>query len=94
MLESLQNDPDTRDEVIRMIIDYEELPKSYIKLLSDLPDEELAETLITGYLSGDDHILLDPIPNFIFTRDLAVVINDHVVITKASKLARFRENFL
>lgn len=94
LLESLQHDPDTRDEVIRMIIDYEELPKSYIKLLSDLPDEDLARTLITGYLDGEDHILLDPIPNFIFTRDLAVVVNDHVVITKASKLARFRENFL
>lgn len=94
LLEALQHDPDTRDEVIRMIIDYEELPKSYIQLLGDLPDEELARTLITGYLQGDDHILLDPIPNFIFTRDLAVVINDHVVITKASKMARFRENFL
>ncbi|MCF8237165.1 MAG: arginine deiminase [Saprospiraceae bacterium] len=94
LLESLQHDRDTRDEVIRMIIDYEELPKSYVQMLSDLPDEELAKTLITGYLASDDHILLDPIPNFIFTRDLAVVINDHVVITKASKMARFRENFL
>ena len=94
LLESLQDDRETREEVIRMIIDYEELPKSYIQLLSDLPDEKLARTLITGYLEDDDHILLDPIPNFIFTRDLAVVVNDHVVITKASKMARFRENFL
>ncbi len=94
LLESLEHDHDTRDEVIRMIIDYEELPKSYIQLLSDLPNEELAKTLITGYLASADHILLDPIPNFIFTRDLAVVVNDHLIITKASKMARFRENFL
>ena len=94
LLETLQHDRKARQEVIELIIDYEELPSSYIKLLADLPDEELAITLITGYLADDDHILLDPIPNFIFTRDLAVVVNDHLIITKASKMARFRENFL
>jgi arginine deiminase len=94
LLEALQADKNTRDEVIAMIIDYEELPKSYIPLLQALDDEALAETLITGYLEKEDHILFDPIPNFIFTRDLAVTINDHVLITKAAKSARFRENFL
>lgn len=94
LLEALQADRATRDEVIEMIIDYEELPKSHISLLRALDDQQLAETLITGYLAMDDHILFDPIPNFIFTRDLAVTINDHVLITKAAKSARFRENFL
>ncbi len=42
----------------------------------------------------EDHIYFDPIPNFIFTRDIAVVIKDHVIITKAAKSARFRENLL
>ncbi|MCO6486489.1 MAG: arginine deiminase [Saprospiraceae bacterium] len=94
LIESLQADPETRTEVIRMIIDYEELPKSHIAILEGLDDHQLAETLITGYLPSDDHILFDPIPNFIFTRDLAVTIRDHVLITKAAKSARFRENFL
>lgn len=94
LLESIQADPETRLEVIRMIIDYEELPKTHQRLLEDLNDRELAETLITGYLASEDHILFDPIPNFIFTRDLAVTIKDHVLITKAAKTARFRENFL
>ena len=94
LLESLREDPVTRKEVINMIIDYEELPKSYFSLLHDLPNEDLAETLITGYLASNDLILFDPIPNFIFTRDLAVTINDHVLITKAAKSARYRENFL
>ncbi|MEO0341120.1 MAG: arginine deiminase family protein [Bacteroidota bacterium] len=55
---------------------------------------ELAELLITGYDREEDHILFDPIPNFIFTRDIAVAVNDHVIITKAAKEARFRENIL
>ncbi|MEL6987286.1 MAG: arginine deiminase family protein, partial [Bacteroidota bacterium] len=54
----------------------------------------LAEILITGYWEEEDHILFDPIPNFIFTRDIAVTINDHVLITKAAKSARHRENLL
>jgi arginine deiminase len=62
--------------------------------LFELPDERLANVLITGYLEEEDYILFDPIPNFIFTRDIAVTVNDHVIITKPGKAARFRENYL
>jgi arginine deiminase len=87
-------DQATKEWVIHEIVDYEELPKSTEKMLLDLPDEELADVLITGYLKDKDHILFDPIPNFIFTRDIAVTVNDHVIITKPGKEARFRENYL
>ena len=59
-----------------------------------MTNEKLAEVLVTGYLRKDDHILFDPIPNFIFTRDIAVTVKDHIIITKANKEARQRENFL
>ena len=94
LTEALAADADTKREVIEMIIDYEELPTNFIPLLSDLNDETLAETLITGRLAAQNHILFDPIPNFIFTRDIAVTVNDHILILKAAKQARFRENFL
>jgi arginine deiminase len=94
LLEALIADEDTKYEIIEMIINYEELPESYIQLLKTLPNEELADALITGHLVSQDLILFDPIPNFIFTRDIAVVVNDHVIITKAAKTARHRENFL
>lgn len=91
---AIKNDPETKEWVINEIVDYEELP-SYLKAkLMCLTDEHLAEVLITGYLKEEDYILFDPIPNFIFTRDIAAVVNDHVVITKPGKAARFRENFL
>ncbi len=94
LLEALGSNDETKEEMIKMIIDYEELPSKYKFLLEDLSDAELVKVLITGYLEKDDHILFDPVPNFIFTRDIAVTVNDHVIITKASKAARFRENFI
>ena len=91
---ALDSDDITKNEMIEKIIDYEELPQSYVHLLSNLSNEDLADTLITGYLISEKHILFDPIPNFIFTRDIAVTVNDHILILKAAKMARFRENFL
>jgi len=92
--EALAIDHRNREEMLDLIIDFEELPRRVLSQLNQLSNKSLAEVLITGYNPEEDHILFDPIPNFIFTRDLAVAINDHVVITKAAKEARFRENIL
>ena len=94
MLAAIQHDQDNKEWVIDQILLYEELPQNFRKHLKDLSDEELTDVLITGYDPKRDHYLFDPIPNFIFTRDIAVTINDHILITKASKEARYRENFL
>lgn len=92
--EALSVDATMREELIDMAIDDEELPTSTKKILMRLPNNALTKVLITGYYESEDQILFDPIPNFIFTRDIAVTINDHIIITKASKEARARENLL
>lgn len=92
--ESLAIDGDKRDLLIDRIVDYEELPKSTGTILRSLNHADLARVIITGYLREEDHIFFDPIPNFIFTRDIAVTIKDHILITKAAKEARHRENLL
>lgn len=94
LVESLEADQQAQEEIIARIIDFEELPTKYIQTLSLLENRKLAEVLISGYLVEEDLILFDPIPNFIFTRDIAVTIQDQVIITRAAKEARFRENFL
>ena len=94
LAEALAADAESKKDMIDKIIDYEELPSSFKQTLSDLSDKALANCLITGYYAKEDHILFDPIPNFIFTRDIAVTVNNYVIITKAAKEARFRENFL
>jgi len=94
IIEGFEASPEVKQELIDKIVDYEELPTNTKDFLMGLDAEELTEVLITGYYAKDDHIYFDPIPNFIFTRDIAVVIKDHIVITKAAKSARYRENLL
>jgi len=94
LVQALKNGHEAKLEMIEYIIDYEELPRSFKEELLAMEDTQLAQTLISGHNESNGHILFDPIPNFIFTRDIAAVINDHVIITKAAKEARFRENFL
>lgn len=92
--ETLESDADEKWELIDRIVEFEELPRGYKSIISQLSNDELAKVLISGYLEKSDHYLFDPIPNFIFTRDIAVTINDHVLITKAAKSVRHRENLL
>ncbi len=94
LLADSARDEESKYEVINKIIDFEELPYSFIPRLAGLSPEELADVLISGYLDKEDRYLFDPIPNFIFTRDIAVTVRDHVIITRAAKTARYRENFL
>lgn len=91
--EALSND-EARKELIFNVLDYEELPGSYFSKFDELSNDDLTNVLITGYLKEDEQVFFDPIPNFIFTRDIAVTIKDHVLITKAAKIARQRENLL
>jgi arginine deiminase len=92
--EGFEASPDVKTELIEKIVDYEELPPSNKEFLMSLDSKSLTKLLITGYYQDEDHIFFDPIPNFIFTRDIAVVIKDHIIITKAAKSARYRENLL
>lgn len=92
--EALAADEKDRQWIIDSIIDFEELPSRFGALLAQMPNDRLADVLITGYMQEEDLFLFMPIPNFIFTRDIAVTINDHVIITKPAKEARHRENFI
>jgi len=92
--EAIAASPTATRETLELIINWEELPHKYVEELLALSPAELTDVLITGYRKSDDRRLFDPIPNFIFTRDIAVTINDHLLITKAAKTARSRENFL
>ncbi|HPM32471.1 MAG TPA: arginine deiminase family protein [Chryseolinea sp.] len=63
------------------------------KLLLTLEASELSKVFISGTLK-DGRMLFAPIPNFIFTRDIGVVINDHILLNRPAKKARTREALL
>ncbi len=94
IVEAIKANPEIRHDLIKQVIDFEELPQSFVQHLEDLDAAELSHILITGYHKDEDRILFDPIPNYMFTRDIAVTIKDHILISKAAKDARHRENLL
>ncbi len=63
------------------------------KTLLNYSATELAKTFVSG-TSFDKQLLFAPIPNFIFTRDIGITINDYVLLNKPAKKARTREALL
>ena len=61
--------------------------------LAALDGRQLAKVFISG-TSNDKEMLFPPIPNFIFTRDIGIVINDYILLNKPAKKARTREALL
>src|ERR1700754_175612 len=61
--------------------------------LQELAPVQLAKTFISGSLN-EEQMLFAPIPNFIFTRDIGIVINNYVLLNKPAKKARTREALL
>ncbi|WP_256005190.1 arginine deiminase family protein [Pedobacter deserti] len=55
--------------------------------------KELAKIFISGSLD-DEHMIFAPIPNLIFTRDVGITINKHILLNKPAKKARSRETLL
>ncbi|HMG66742.1 MAG TPA: arginine deiminase family protein [Chitinophagaceae bacterium] len=61
--------------------------------LFSLPPQQLSKVFISG-TANDDEMISPPIPNFIFTRDIGIVINDYILLNKPAKKARTREAML
>lgn len=83
-----------KEKLVNDIIRFEELPNRFKTVMLEMSNDKLKNLLITGYYKKEKAFLFDAIPNFIFTRDIAVVIKDYILITKAAKEARHRENLL
>ena len=92
--EALEHAGGEKREFLEKVAVFEELPKAFVDRMDECSPVRLAEILITGYDVEKDHVYFYPIPNFIFTRDLSVTLKDHILITKAAKIARQRENLL
>lgn len=54
---------------------------------------ELSKVLITG-ITDSGEMFFPPIPNLIFTRDIGIVINEHILLNKPARRARTRESLL
>ena len=93
LLSDILGDEVIRTRLIAAICGIERTSFRTQQQLSQYEPTELAKIMISGSLP-DLTMLFAPLPNFIFTRDIGIVINDHILLNKPAKLARTREALL
>ena len=93
LLSDILTDDTIRTRLIAAICGIERTSFQTQQNLSELDPVELAKVMISGSLT-DRTMLFAPLPNFIFTRDIGIVIGDHVLLNKPAKSARTREALL
>jgi arginine deiminase len=96
MLAEVLEDPEARRFTIDETARLTGLADAEAQRLEQLDALTLACSLVVGTLGGkvDDPNLFAPVPNLLFTRDLAAVVGDLVIVGNASKPARRRETVL
>jgi len=62
--------------------------------LNRLSPAELLQFALSGTTPAINHFNINPSPNLLFTRDLAVVINKHILLSRTAKKARVRESLM
>lgn len=94
LLREILEKEEVRDEIIEFLFEKEDLGLGQYEKLKQIEPKKLASTLISGLHPETQEMIIAPLPNLVFTRDIGCVINDHILICKANKTARIRENFL
>ncbi|HWB24209.1 MAG TPA: arginine deiminase family protein [Chitinophagaceae bacterium] len=90
---------DIRRRIIAAVCAWEGVSFATERKLDAIQDAAtLTNVLITGVLKSPDgkssEFVFPPLPNFIFTRDISIVINDHILLSNAATAARERESLL
>ncbi len=94
LLEDILNERSVFEELLAVVIEFENVPRQQSDYLRELPAVSLAAVLISGVDPGLPQPVLPPLPNHIFTRDLGVTINTSFLTCIAGKTARKRESIL
>lgn len=93
LLADILNDHEIKLKLVSSICAIENCSYETQQKLHSLDAKLLAKIFITGSMD-DDNMLFPPIPNFIFTRDIGIVINKYVLLNKPARKARIREALL
>ena len=102
LADMLEADPAARGRLVAVICALEGAHHDVQRKLDALPPTDLARVLITGFLPDpesndperDGAYLFPPVPNLVFTRDIGIVVRDHLLLSKTLYEARRRESEL
>ena len=93
LLSDILKQTDIREKLVAAVCAIESCNYKLQLQMIDTDPAELARIFISGSLS-DDTMIFAPIPNLIFSRDLGIAINNHILLNKPAKKARTRETLL
>ncbi|MEO5563260.1 MAG: arginine deiminase family protein [Chitinophagaceae bacterium] len=93
LLAEILDDHDIKIKLVASVCAIENCSYELQDQLAALDGEQLSKVFISGTLN-DKEMLFPPVPNLIFTRDIGIVINDHILLNKPAKKARTREALL
>ncbi len=93
LLAEILDNPNIKNELVAAVCAIEGCTYQAQQKLFDYTSKELAKTFISG-TSSNKELLFAPIPNFIFTRDIGITINNYILLNKPAKKARTREALL
>ncbi len=93
LLAEVLTDEKLKMELISAVCAFEHCTYQLKLKLKELSATKLAEVFISGAIHKNE-LIFAPIPNFIFTRDIGTVINQHILLNKPAKKARARESLL
>lgn len=93
LLADILQDAGIREKLVASVCAIESCNYRLQELLIKTAPVELAKILISGSLA-DDEMIFAPIPNLIFSRDIGIAINSHMLLNRPAKKARARETLL
>jgi arginine deiminase len=101
LLENILRDEKVKLRLVAAICSYEESSLLIQQKLESITDAALlAKILITGVFpaeengTAEDQFIFPPIPNFIFTRDIGIMIKDSILLSRMATTARKRESLI
>lgn len=93
LLAEILADRDIKQKLVASVCAIENCSYELQEQLASLDGKQLAKVFISG-TTNEKEMLFPPVPNLIFTRDIGIVINDHILLNKPAKKARTREALL
>lgn len=94
LLDVLRKKPEAKKELIDAVAHHENISDELKEQISHLSAKDLNYLMFNGVNPKTKEEIMPPLPNYVFTRDIGVVINDHLLICQAAKKARSRENLI
>ncbi len=93
LLSEILQEQKLKNELVAAVCAIESCTYQLQNELNSLSPNSLSNVFISGSID-EEKMVFAPIPNFIFTRDIGITINQHILLNKPARKARARETLL